>query len=164
MNTRKLTTYALLAALAMILSFVESRIPAFFAVPGMKLGLTNIVVLTALYKLDAKSALFINIVRIIVVSVLFGNVMAFAFSMAGGFLSWAVMVLSKRSGKFGITGVSTLGGIFHNIGQILVAIIALNTYAISWYLPILWFSGIVSGFVIGLLGALILKHLPKEII
>ncbi len=149
-KTQKIALNGALAALAMILSYVEMQIPAFFAVPGVKLGLTNIVVLVALYVLGEKNAFFINVVRIVVVSMLFGNIMGFAFSIAGGMLSTLVMILLKKTSRFSVTGVSVAGGISHNVGQIIVAMILLNTKAIIWYLPILWISGIVSGAVIGL--------------
>ncbi len=154
-KTRRIALYGVLAALAMIMSYIEMQIPAFFAVPGMKLGLTNIVVLVALYKFGDRSALVINVVRIIVVSILFGSVMSFAFSFAGGMLSTIVMIFLKKADKFSTIGVSVAGGLTHNIGQILVAMIILNTQAIAWYLPILWITGIGSGLVIGIIGAII---------
>lgn len=154
-KTKKITTYGILTALALILSYVEAQIPAFVAVPGMKMGLTNIVVLVALYMFGNKSAYAINLVRIVIVALLFGTAMSFAFSLAGGMLSTTVMVLLKRTNKFGQVGVSCAGGISHNIGQILVAMVLLNTRAIVWYLPVLWISGIVSGVVIGIIGGLI---------
>ncbi len=145
----------------MILSYVEAQIPAFVAIPGMKVGLTNIVVLFALYSVDEKGALLINLVRILLVSVLFGTALSMAFSLAGGLLSYIVMVLLKRTKKFGIPGVSVAGGVSHNIGQILVAMVAMNTKAIALYLPILWATGIFSGFIIGIIGAMIVSRLPK---
>ena len=158
-KTKKIATYGVMAALAMILSYVEMQLPAFVAIPGVKLGLTNIVVLVALYKMGYKSALFINIVRIIAGSLLFGTFMSFAFSFTGGMLSTLVMILLKKSDKFSAVGVSVAGGITHNIGQILAAMLLLNTKAIIWYLPVLWLSGILSGLLIGLIGALIVKRI-----
>ena len=129
----------------------------------MKLGLTNIVVVVALYVMGSKSAMFINIIRIILVSLLFGNTMSFAFSIAGGMLSTVLMIILKKTGKFSITGVSAVGGITHNIGQILVAVLLLHTGAIAWYLPVLWISGIVSGIIIGIIAGFIAGRLPSEI-
>ena len=162
-STQKIATYGMMVALALIMSYIEAQIPAFVAVPGMKLGLTNIVVVVALYVLGSKSAMFINIIRIILVSLLFGNTMSFAFSMAGGMLSTILMIVLKKTGKFSTIGVSAAGGITHNIGQILVAILLLHTRAIAWYLPILWISGIVSGIIIGLIAGLIAGRLPASI-
>nr|WP_297704694.1 Gx transporter family protein [uncultured Butyrivibrio sp.] len=161
MKTEKISLYGVLIALALILSYVESQIPAFVAIPGMKLGLTNIVVLTALFLLGEKSAMMINIFRIIVVSILFGNAMSFAFSIVGGMLSTLVMIVLKRSGKFKIIGISAAGGITHNIGQIITAIVLLGTKAIAWYLPILWISGISSGILIGIIGGAVCSRLDK---
>ena len=161
-NTRRITLYGVLVALALILSFVESQIPAFFAVPGMKIGLTNIVVLFALYTEGEKSAVIINIVRILLVALLFGNAMSMAFSLAGGILSALVMILLKRTGKFAVTGVSCAGALSHNIGQILVAMIVMNTRAIALYLPILWATGIVSGIIIGIAGGVVVSRVPRD--
>lgn len=159
MKTKKIATIGVLIALALILSYVEAQIPAFVAIPGMKLGLTNIVVLTTLYVLDSKSAMLINVIRIMIVAILFGNAMSFAFSLVGGMLSTVVMILLKKSGRMKIIGVSAAGGITHNIGQILTAMVLLGTRAIAWYLPVLWISGIFSGVVIGIIGGLVTARL-----
>ncbi|MBQ3797333.1 MAG: Gx transporter family protein [Butyrivibrio sp.] len=159
MTTRKIATYGMMVALALIMSYIEAQIPAFVAVPGMKLGLTNIVVVVALYLIGPKSAMFINVIRIILVSLLFGNTMSFAFSIAGGMISTVVMLFLKKIDRFGVIGVSAAGGISHNIGQILVAMVLLHTSAIAWYLPILWISGIVSGIVIGVISGIVTNRL-----
>lgn len=160
-RNRMVAQYGLLVALALILSYVEAQIPAFFTVPGMKLGLTNVVVLFALYHMGSGSALLVNFLRIFLVSVLFGNGMSLAYSLAGGLLSWLVMTLLKKTGKFRIVTVSIVGGIAHNIGQILVAILVLETTALAWYLLVLWFTGLGSGFLIGLLGGELCRRLEK---
>jgi heptaprenyl diphosphate synthase len=161
MKAKQIAQYGLLIAMAMILSYVEAQIPAFFAVPGMKLGLTNVVVLYALYCMGDKSALMINFIRIFLVSMLFGNGISIAYSIAGGLLSGLVMIILKKTGKFGIVTVSIAGGVAHNIGQILVAMYLLEVTAIAWYLLILWFTGIVSGLLIGILGGELCKRLRK---
>ncbi len=161
--TKKLAQYALLTALALILSFVESQIPAFFAVPGMKLGLTNLVVLIALYLMGDGAALGINLLRILLVSILFGNGVSFWYSLAGGLLSGLTMFLLKHTNRFSMTAVSVTGGVMHNVGQILAAMLLLQTRAIAWYLVILWFSGIAAGAVIGLLGGFVSVRLRKAL-
>jgi heptaprenyl diphosphate synthase len=161
MKTKQIAQYGLLIAMAMILSYVEAQIPAFFAVPGMKLGLTNVVVLYALYCMGDKSALMINFIRIFLVSMLFGNGISIAYSIAGGLLSGLVMIILKKTRKFGIVTVSIAGGVAHNIGQILVAMYLLEVTAIAWYLLILWFTGIASGLLIGVLGGELCKRLRK---
>ena len=164
-KTQKLALYGLFTALALILSYLEAQIPAFFAVPGMKLGLTNVVVLTALYCMDAKSALLINFLRIFLVSILFGNGMSLAYSLAGGILSGFVMIALKKSGRFSLLTVSIAGGVAHNIGQILAAMALLETRALGWYLLVLWFTGLLSGAVIGLIGGELcrrLEHLLRK--
>lgn len=163
MPARRVAQYGMLIALAMIFSYAESQIPPFFAVPGMKLGLTNVVVLFALYCMGSKSAVCINVLRIFLVGLLFGNGVSLAYSLAGGLLSGAVMILLKRLGGFHIVTVSVAGGISHNIGQILVAVVLLGTTKIAWYLLLLWFSGLAGGVVIGLLGSWVVQRLQKHV-
>lgn len=160
-KSKTIAQYGLLIALALILSYVEAQIPAFFAVPGMKLGLTNIAVLIALYCIGPKSSVVINLLRILLVSLSFGNSMSFAYSLAGGLLSGFVMILLKKTGKLNIITVSVVGGISHNIGQIVVAMILLDTTSIAWYLLILWFTGLASGAVIGVVGGDLCRRLKK---
>ena len=157
----RVAEYGLLAALAMVLSYVEAQIPVFFAVPGMKLGLTNLVVLTALYRQGPKGALGINLVRIVLTALTFGNMFSMIYSLAGGMLSFLAMVLCKKSGKFSMTGVSVAGGVFHNVGQIIVAIFVLETASLVYYLPFLLVSGVAAGVVIGIISAAVLSRLPR---
>jgi heptaprenyl diphosphate synthase len=161
MKTKQIAQYGMLIAVAMLLSYVEAQLPAFFAVPGMKLGLTNIVVLYALYCIGDKSALVINFIRIFLVSMLFGNAVSIAYSIAGGLLSGLVMIALKKTGKFGMVTVSIAGGVAHNIGQILVAMYLMRVTAVAWYLLVLWFAGLASGLLIGILGGELCKRLGK---
>jgi len=158
-KTRKTAIYGVFTALAIILGYIEFQLPAFFAVPGIKPGLTNIVVVVALYSLGDKSALFINFIRIVIVSMLFGTLTGFMFSAVGGVLSTVVMILLKKTGKFSSIGISSAGGLSHNIGQIIVAMIMTGTVHILWYLGILWITGIVSGILVGLIGGMICQHI-----
>ena len=162
-SSRTVAFYGILIALALVLSWAEAQIPVFFAVPGMKLGLTNVVVLFALYCLGAKSALFINLVRIVLVSFLFGNGVSVLYGLAGGLLSGMVMILLKKTGKVHIVTVSIAGGISHNVGQILVAMAMLETARLAWYLMILWLTGLATGAVIGLIGGELCKRLNRII-
>ena len=163
MKTKKLTVMALTTALAMILSFVESQIPAFVAVPGVKMGLANIAVVFALYKLGWKEAVAVSLVRVVLVSMLFGSIASLFYSLAGAGLSLAGMGLLKRSGKFTEIVVSVAGGILHNIGQIAMASIILETDALRYYLPFLLLSGTVAGVVIGVVSAIMVKRIQIRI-
>jgi heptaprenyl diphosphate synthase len=130
----------------------------------MKLGLTNVVVMMALYKMSAKDAIALNFVRIVLVSLTFGNAFSLIYSLAGGMLSCLVMILLKKSGRFGMLGVSVAGGVFHNIGQILVAMVLLETWQIASYVVVLWVSGVAAGVVIGILSGEIVRRLPDDIL
>ena len=159
MKTKKLTVMALTTALAMILSFVESQIPAFVAVPGVKVGLANIAVVFALYKLGWKEAVAISLVRVVLVSLLFGSIASLFYSFAGAVLSLLGMGLLKRSSRFTEIVVSVAGGILHNIGQIAMASVILETDALRYYLPFLLLSGTVAGVVIGVISAVMVKRI-----
>ena len=131
-------------------------------VPGVKLGLTNLVVLVAIYRLSTMDALVINGIRILLVAFTFGNMFSLLYSFAGGMLSTIVMLLLKRSGRFRLPVVSVAGGIVHNIGQILVAMVVLESTGVAYYLGVLWFSGMIAGAVVGLIGVGVVKRLPEE--
>ncbi len=137
---------------AILLGYVESLIPVLFFVPGMKLGLANLAVVLALYYFGPGDAAVIQLVRISVVGFLFGNLFSIAFSLAGGFFSLAVMCLAKRYGRFTVYGVSTAGGVSHNIAQICVAAVLVENVKIVYYLPVLLLSGLATGLLIGLAG------------
>lgn len=160
---RHIAYLGLLLTLALILSYVESLIPVFVAIPGVKLGLANLVVLICLYAYPAKYALFLSIVRVIVAGLLFGNMFAILYSLAGALLSFSVMFLGKKLFKLGILGVSILGGVFHNIGQLLVAILVVSNYRIGYLFPYLLLSGILMGAFIGFISNMIVPYLKKHL-
>lgn len=161
MKTKKIAIYGLLVALAFILSYIESLIPFPFPVPGMKLGLANLVVLTALYTMGGREAFVLSILRIILVGFTFGNLSAMLFSLAGGLLSFILMYLFMKTKWFSMAGVSIIGGISHNIGQIIVAIFVVENINIAYSLPILLISGAVTGILIGILGGMVTKRIKK---
>ena len=158
MKTKKLTVMALTTAVAMILSFVESQIPAFVAVPGVKVGLANIAVVFALYRLGWKEAVAVSLVRVVLVSMLFGSIASLFYSLAGAVLSLLGMGLMKRTGRFTEIMVSVTGGILHTIGQIAMACLILETAVLRYYLPFLLVSGIVAGVVVGLVSAVLVQR------
>ena len=147
--SRRIARYALLTALAMVLSWLEAVVPVSAAMPGMKLGLTNLVVVFALYRMDLRDAAAISLVRVALVSMTFGNAYSLAYSLAGAVLALAVMAALKRTGRFSILGVSIAGGVCHNAAQILVAMAVLGTGRIAAYLPALLVSGTLAGAAIG---------------
>lgn len=136
-------------ALALICSYVESLIPISFGIPGVKLGLTNIVVVLMLYCIGAKEALAVSVCRIVLAGFLFGNLFSILYSLAGGLLSFLIMWAVKRTGKLGILPVSVCGGIFHNIGQLAVAALVVENYNVFYYLPVLLLAGAATGLAIG---------------
>jgi len=157
-RTKRLTTYALVASLAMILSFIESQIPAFVAIPGVKIGLANIAVIFALYKLGVAGAVTISAVRIIAVSLLFGTPVSMVYSFGGAILSMVLIILLKKMTPATEIGVSVVGGVAHNIGQVAVACVLLETNVIVYYLPFLLLSGTIAGAVIGIVSAITIKR------
>ena len=155
---KRAARYGLLTALAMVLSWVESMVPLSAAAPGMKLGLANLVVVYALYRMTARDAAAVSLARVALVSATFGSAYSFAYSLAGAVLSLAVMTLLKRTGKFSIVGVSAVGGVCHNIGQILVAMAVLGTARLAWYLPGLLAAGIAAGAATGVAGGIVVSR------
>lgn len=155
----KVAYMGMFVALAMILSYVESLIPYFFAIPGMKLGLTNVVVLVVLYYYGPKEAFGINLIRILLVGILFGNGFSLIYSLAGGILSFVAMVLFKRIKGIHVVLVSAAGGVFHNFGQLLAAELMVTNWKLMFYFPFLMAGGIITGTIIGILGAIVLKRL-----
>ena len=154
----KTARYALLAALAMVLSWLESLLVFPGLLPGMKVGLTNIVVLFALYRMGLRDAVWISLARVLLASMTFGNAYSFSYSLAGAALSLAVMAGLKKRDKFSLLGVSAAGGVCHNLGQLAVAAAVLETARLGWYLPALLASGTAAGVVIGIAGGLAVER------
>ena len=157
-NTRRLTTLAMMATFALIMSYVESKIPTLVAIPGVKVGLANIVVIFVLYKFGLKEAVIISAIRVFIVSMLFGNPVSMIYSLAGATLSLTVMFLLKKFTPLKEIAVSVSGGVMHNVGQIVVASIILDTNVVVYYLPFLILSGTIAGIAVGTAGALLIKR------
>ena len=157
-KTKKLATLSLAVALAMVLSFVESQIPVFVAIPGVKIGLANIAVIFTLYKLGWKEAVAVSLVRVALVALLFGSFVSMLYSICGAVLSLAVMIILKSLRSVGKIAVSVCGGVCHNVGQIIMASLIMETNVIIYYLPFLLLSGTIAGIAIGLAAALIISR------
>lgn len=151
--------FGVFVALALIFSYVESLIPFHIGIPGVKLGLANLIIVIALYKMRPGDAYLLSIARVLLAGFLFGNLASILYSLAGGLLSLTVMMLLKRTGGFSVMGVSVAGGVFHNVGQLLVAVFVVETGSLVWYLPVLLIAGLITGLVIGLVSAEMLKRL-----
>ncbi len=160
-STRRIAYLGLLIALAFVFSYVETLIPIHLGVPGAKLGLANLAIIVALYILGPRDAFILSMVRILLVGFTFGNLASMMYSFAGGILSFVVMLIAMKTKKLSTTGVSVLGGVFHNVGQILVAMAVVETVQLVYYLPVLLITGVVSGVVIGLLGAMVVRRVGK---
>lgn len=159
-KTRRLALLGLLTALALIAGYVELLIPIPIGIPGVKLGLANLVVVWALYALGARDALTVNIIRIILSAFMFSSLSMLLYSLAGATLSFLCMYLAKRSGAFDIYGVSVIGGITHNVGQLLVAMLVLESVNLLYYGPVLLIAGLVTGLLIGVVTAEVNKRVP----
>ena len=161
-DTRRLTALSLAVSFALILSFIESKIPAFVAIPGVKVGLANIAVIFALYKFGIKEAIAVSTVRVILVSTLFGTPVSFIYSITGAVLSLLTMSLLKKLTPLHEVTVSVAGGVMHNIGQICAASIILGTNVVLYYLPFLLLSGVIAGIAVGVASGLIIKKVNLD--
>lgn len=159
MNTKQISNIAVLSAMAIILSYFERMIPAPVPVPGIKLGLANVVVVICLYYLGPKQAFGISILRVLVVSILFGGLSSMLYSLSGGLLSFFGMVLLKKTNLFSIIGVSVFGAVLHSTGQIMMACFILDTSKLLYYLPILIMCSVIAGIITGLIAYYTLANL-----
>ena len=161
-KVKNIAFYGMMIALALIFSYIETFIPvsAFIPIPGVKLGLANIVVIFALYTMKNRDAFIISIIRVVISGFLFGNLTTIVYSLAGGLLSLIVMIILKKT-KLSMIGVSMVGGVCHNIGQLGVAVILTETIRIAYYVPVLLVSGMITGLLMGFVAKLIVDRVDK---
>lgn len=157
----KVAYFGVFTALALIFSYVETLIPINFGIPGVKLGLANLIIVVALYKMRLSEAFLLSVTRVLLSGFIFGNYFSIVYSLAGGILSLAVMALLKKSGGFSVKGVSIAGGVFHNVGQLIVAALVVERFSVTYYFPVLLIAGLVTGFVIGIVAELMLSRLTN---
>lgn len=150
--------FGVFTALALILGYVESLIPIQFGVPGIKLGLANLIIVMVLYMRGWKEALLLSVVRIVLSGFIFGNLFSILYSLAGGMLSLLVMALMVKISRFSTVGISIAGGVCHNIGQLIVAMLAVETWQVGFYLPVLLISGVITGALIGITAGEVMKR------
>ena len=162
-RSKSIAVMALLTALALIFSYVEAIIPFNIGIPGVKLGIANIVVVIALYIYGWGHALAVNVIRIFLAGFLFSGVFGIIYSLAGGLLSLLVMVLLKRTGLFSCIGICAAGGVMHNLAQLFTAALLVSNLSVFVYFPVLLFSGIVCGIITGIVVTIVLSRLPDRI-
>ena len=160
-TARDVARIGVLAALAMGLSFLESLLPGFGALPGVKLGLANLCALAALYLWGPREALLVTATRVLLAGFLFGNLFSLLFSLLGGLAAVGAMILFKQNGSFSPIGVSCAGGVAHNVAQLAVASLATATPRLGYYLPVLLLSGALTGALLGLAALPLLRVLKK---
>lgn len=161
MDTKKIAKLSMLLSISVVLGLIETLIPIFNGiVPGVKLGLANIVIVFAIYELSFKDALYISILRVFLIGILRTGIFSitFFFSLVGAILSIIAMYLVKKISNMSVVGVSVCGSIFHSIGQIIVAIIFLSNVNIIYYLPILLISSVITGIVVGIISNKVIKY------
>lgn len=151
--------FGVFTALALILSYVETLIPLSFGIPGVKLGLANLVIVIALYRLRLSEVFLLSVVRILLSGFLFGNYFSIIYSLAGGLLSLTVMAMMKKREGYSVKGVSISGGVFHNVGQLLIAAFVVETFSITYYIPVLLIAGMLTGLLIGIVADEMLRRL-----
>ena len=161
MRAGRVAYYGLFAALAILMGYVEMLIPVPVPIPGVKLGLANVIIIIMMYFMDTKSAFFVSLVRVVLSGLLFAGFAGLLYSLAGAMCSFVVMALLKKTGKFSIAGVSIAGGIFHNVGQIIVAALVVQNVRMAYYLPFLLVSGVVTGLLIGIVAKTALGYLNR---
>ena len=159
MKQKKIAYMGLFAAIAIIFGYVESLIPFFAGIPGIKLGLANLSVLFILETYTWKEAALVSMVRILVIGFMFGNMFSILYSMAGAALSLTVMTLMKRFSGFSILGISVAGGVSHNIGQLIIAALIVENTSLFYYAPVLLISGVITGILIGILTGEVTKRI-----
>lgn len=157
----KVAYFGVFTALALIFSYVETLIPIQFGIPGVKLGLANLIIVIALYRMKLSEAYLLSIVRVLLAGFIFGNYFSIIYSLAGGLLSLTVMALLRKKGGFSVIGVSIAGGVFHNIGQLIVASVIVETFNVMYYVPVLLIAGLVTGLLIGIASDGMLKRLAN---
>lgn len=158
---KKAAYLGVFTALAMIFSYLESLIPLPIGIPGIKLGLANLLIVVALYKIGTREAFAISVVRIVLSGFIFANLFSIIYSLAGGILSFVVMCLLKKRETFSVYGVSLAGGVFHNIGQMLIAMLIVETASVAYYAPVLMIAGVITGLIIGAAANEIIKRLKN---
>lgn len=151
--------FGVFTALALIFSYVESLIPFQIGIPGVKLGLANLIIVIALYKLSLRETWILAVTRVLLSGFIFGNYFSIIYSLAGAALSLTVMAVLKRNGGFSVMGISLAGGVAHNIGQLIVAMIVVETYSVAYYVPVLLIAGVITGLIIGIVSNEMLKRL-----
>lgn len=159
---KKVSICAVLVALALVFSYVEAMIPFNFGIPGIKLGIANLVIVIGLYLLKPHEVLIISVVRILLAGFMFGSGMSIIYSLAGGLLSFAVMLLLSKLKGFSILGVSIAGGVSHNMGQLLIAAVVVQNIKLGYYAPALLIAGVITGAVIGIVSGRILAAIRSE--
>lgn len=161
MKNKRIAFLGLFVALAFVLSYIEFMLPISIGIPGAKIGIANLAVMVTLYTVGEKNAIALSIIRVVLVGLTFGNISMMMYSLAGAALSLLAMLIAKRIGKLSMTGVSVLGGVFHNVGQIIVAMLVLETKSLFYYLPFLIIVGTITGVVIGIVSSLITTRVKK---
>lgn len=161
MKTKHITELGFLLAVSLVLAYLESLLPVIIAVPGVKLGLANVVTMFVLYHWDWKRAFFFMTLRVVLAGFLFSGVAGILYSFAGGLCCILIMNIVKRLSIFSVIGVSILGAVFHNFGQLLVALYVMENAHILYYFPVLCLSGTVTGLLVGYISALLIRQMNK---
>lgn len=155
----RVAIFGVFVSLALIFSYVESLIPFHIGIPGVKLGLANLIIVIALYKMPLREAYLLSVTRIVLAGFIFGNLFSIIYSLAGGLLSLTIMALLKRSDGFSVMGISIAGGVMHNVGQLIIAMLVVETFSVIYYVPVLLISGLITGLIIGIISNEMLKRL-----
>lgn len=163
-KSKRVAMYGMFLAVALVVSYLESLLPLFVAVPGVKLGIANAVIMLALYQMGARQAFVLSMVRVVLAAMLFSGLFTMLYSLAGAIVSFAGMVFLKRFNTFSPIGVSVFGGVLHNIGQLVVAMLVMEQAVLVSYFPILLVSGVGAGIVVGVIAGQLNQRLSGHIV
>ena len=158
-KSKRVALIGVISSFAIILGYIEMLISFGFFIPGVKLGLANLAIVTVMYILENKAAFAVNIIRVIISGILFANLFSILFSLAGALLSFGVMIVLKKTDMFSVMGVSIAGGVSHNIGQIIIAALVIETYSVVYYIPVIIIAGIITGTIIGIVSGILIKYI-----
>lgn len=161
-HSKKIALIGLLTACGILFGYVENLIDLPIGIPGVKIGISNIITVICIYMIGPIEALFVLVLRVVMSGFLFGNMYSLLYSLSGALFSYAFMVLGFKLNFFSIIGNSMLGGVTHNLGQLIIACIIISNLKLTFYIPVLLISGLIAGAIIGIISSIMINRLKRS--